>query len=318
MRRPEAPGAAELVHELAGVVDVLVENFRPGVLGRLGVTWEALSARNPRLVMASISGFGQEGPHAHRPAYASVIPRRERRDRTLDGARSAHADRSRRVVRRLRRRPARDDRDPRGALLQARATGVGDHIDIAMLDAMLGTDDYIHHAIDASSIRRLSGEYWKLADGGYVIIPGYLHHVFKRLADLYGARRRRGGGREPRGENGGAAGRDRRVPRLLRRPRRGLHRARPGRPSLGRAQVSREAIASPTARHRGTVAAVDDGAGGTRGVVQLPYRFRHSHSGVRGRSAALGEHNAEVLHEWLGLDGAAIERLASTGVLRTS
>ena len=86
----------------------------------------------------------------------------------------------------------------------------------------------------------------------------------------------------------------------------------------GELKTPEQAIASPTARHRGTVAQVDDGAGGTRGVVQLPYRFRASRSGVRGRSAALGEHNAEVLAEWLGLDAPAVARLASAGVLRTS
>jgi len=49
--------------------DVLVENFRPGVMQRLGWGWETLEARHPRLVMASISGFGQTGPYAGRPAY---------------------------------------------------------------------------------------------------------------------------------------------------------------------------------------------------------------------------------------------------------
>ena len=60
----KTPGAVVLAHDLAGVADVVVENSRPGVLDRLGITWETLAARNPRLVMASISGFGQDGPHA--------------------------------------------------------------------------------------------------------------------------------------------------------------------------------------------------------------------------------------------------------------
>src|SRR5262245_5973520 len=130
----KAPGAVELVHDLVAVADVLVENFRPGVLDRLGITWEALSARNPRLVMASISGFGQDGPHAQRPAYASII----------------HAESG--IIGRLLALEGRAPVDPivsfadydaglhatiaiLAALLQARATGVGDRIDIAMLDA---------------------------------------------------------------------------------------------------------------------------------------------------------------------------------------
>jgi CoA:oxalate CoA-transferase len=53
--------------------DVLVENFRPGALGRLGYGWEALHARYPRLICAATSGFGQTGPLADRPAYDMVV-----------------------------------------------------------------------------------------------------------------------------------------------------------------------------------------------------------------------------------------------------
>ena len=319
----KAAGAVDLVHQLAGVVDVLVENFRPGVRDRLGITWEALAARNPRLVMASISGFGQEGPHAQRPAYASII----------------HAESG--VIGRLAALDRRSPTDPivsiadydsglhatiaiLAALLQARATGIGDRIDIAMIDAMLGTDDYIHHAIDASPIRRLSGEYWRLADGGYIVIAGYLHHVFKRLADLYGiddGLPDDAGITHEASLDAKTAARRTAVAAFI-----ASFEDRPGLFTVldaaglpwGELKTPAEAIVSPTARHRGTVAEVDDGAGGTRGVIQLPYRFRASQSGVRGRSAALGEHNAEVLTEWLGLEGAEVERLAATGILRTS
>ena len=59
--------------KLLGRADVLVENFRPGVMTRLGFGWQELHARFPRLVMASISGFGQTGPYAERPAYDVVV-----------------------------------------------------------------------------------------------------------------------------------------------------------------------------------------------------------------------------------------------------
>jgi CoA:oxalate CoA-transferase len=310
-------GAVELLHDLAAAADVLVENFRPGVLARLGITWESLSARNPRLVMASISGFGQEGPESDRAAYAAVI----------------HAESG--AIGRLMKLDERPPTDPivsfadydaglhatiaiLAALLQARATGVGDRIDIAMLDAMLGTDDYIHHAIDGSPIRRLSGQYWQLADGGYIIIPGYLHHVYKRLADLFGLE---DGVAEDASLEAKTAARRAAVAAFLAsfEDRESVFTVlkTAGLP-WGVLKTPEEALASPTARHRGVVAEVDDGAGGTRGVVQLPYRFRDSETGVRGRSAALGEHNAEVLREWLALDGDRIDRLASAGVLRTS
>ncbi|MGH7213023.1 MAG: CaiB/BaiF CoA transferase family protein, partial [Acetobacteraceae bacterium] len=59
----------QVAHRLAERSDIVVENFRPGVARRLGVDYASLAAINRRLVYASISGFGQEGPLAHRPAY---------------------------------------------------------------------------------------------------------------------------------------------------------------------------------------------------------------------------------------------------------
>ena len=53
--------------------DILVENFRPGTLEKLGYSWEELHARYPRLVLASISGFGQTGPYHRQPAYDMVV-----------------------------------------------------------------------------------------------------------------------------------------------------------------------------------------------------------------------------------------------------
>ncbi|TDU84265.1 formyl-CoA transferase [Kribbella voronezhensis] len=63
-----AQGLADF-HRLARSADIVVENFRPGVTKRLGVDYETLSALNPRLIYASVSGFGQTGPYADRPGY---------------------------------------------------------------------------------------------------------------------------------------------------------------------------------------------------------------------------------------------------------
>jgi crotonobetainyl-CoA:carnitine CoA-transferase CaiB-like acyl-CoA transferase len=66
LRKPEA---VEIVHRLAACSDVFVQNFRKGVAERLGLGWEALRARNPRLVYASANGYGPEGPDAGEPAF---------------------------------------------------------------------------------------------------------------------------------------------------------------------------------------------------------------------------------------------------------
>ena len=61
-----------LVTRLAARADVVIENFRPGVAGRLGIGYETLAVRNPKLIYASISGFGQAGPDAGLPAFDLV------------------------------------------------------------------------------------------------------------------------------------------------------------------------------------------------------------------------------------------------------
>src|SRR3954447_6954636 len=68
----KAPAARDIAVTLADRADILIEGFRPGVAARLGLGYEVLSARNPRLLYVSVSGFGQEGPYAERPCTDSV------------------------------------------------------------------------------------------------------------------------------------------------------------------------------------------------------------------------------------------------------
>jgi CoA:oxalate CoA-transferase len=65
--------AVEAARRLAGGVDILVENYRPGVMRRLGLDYARLGGANPRLIYCSISGYGQTGPSADLPAYAPVV-----------------------------------------------------------------------------------------------------------------------------------------------------------------------------------------------------------------------------------------------------
>jgi CoA:oxalate CoA-transferase len=69
----KAEADREILLDLLAGADVLVENFRPGALARLGLGWDRLSERFPRLILASASGFGQTGPWASRPAYDIIV-----------------------------------------------------------------------------------------------------------------------------------------------------------------------------------------------------------------------------------------------------
>lgn len=67
------PSGKELILNLAKKSDVLVENFRPGVMDRLGLGYSALRQANPRMIYAACSGFGQKSPYAHRPAFDVIV-----------------------------------------------------------------------------------------------------------------------------------------------------------------------------------------------------------------------------------------------------
>src|SRR5437764_5996089 len=68
----KSPEGMEIFHKLVGAADVVVENYRPDVKTRLGIDYPALKAINPRLVYASISGFGQSGPYRDRPGFDQI------------------------------------------------------------------------------------------------------------------------------------------------------------------------------------------------------------------------------------------------------
>ena len=69
----KAPPDRALFERMLARADILVENFRPGTMARLGYGWDALSERHPRLIYAACSGFGQTGPLSRRPAYDMVV-----------------------------------------------------------------------------------------------------------------------------------------------------------------------------------------------------------------------------------------------------
>jgi CoA:oxalate CoA-transferase len=310
-----APGGPELVRELAARADVLVENFRPGVMAQFGLDWPNLSARNPRLVMLSISGFGQDGPMARRPAYAAVV----------------HAESG--VMRRQSELTGSPPADPRvsvadmnaalhglvgllSALLLRARTGHGQHVDVSMLEAMVATDDYAHLALDGESERDgvIANDVYEVA-GGPIVIAGDFRWVWQRLQATYGladpappgspipikAQRRREAVVAFLASFGDRA-------EVLR----ALDRADL---AFGDVKPTAEALRSPTLQARGAIARVDDRQGGQRPVVQSPYRFSGAESGVRAGPPYRGEHNGAVLREWLDLGEDAIAALVSSGVL---
>jgi len=130
----------EVLQDLLRTCDIVVENYRPGVMDRLGFTYESISAMRPEIVWCSISGFGQDGPYRDRPAYDMIV-------QALSGGMSLTGERDGKPVR---------AGVPLGdlaagmygvigilaALDRRRRTGEGDYVDIAMLDCQVSMLSY--------------------------------------------------------------------------------------------------------------------------------------------------------------------------------
>lgn len=307
-----ADGGRELLIRLAARADVVLENFRPGALGRLGVDFAALSAAHPRLVMLSISGFGQWGPESHRQAYAPVVHAESGllgRQAEIDG------EAPRDVVMAL----ADSVTALHGAIavlaaLRARdTTGHGQHIDLSMLEAMLATDDYTHYSYEGTEIWPATGTIYD-APGGPLLVSADPKHAWARLRHSHGLA-------DPDPDAPGPQKIAARAGRLREWVATFGSRAELvealERAGLAWAEVRTPGtvMRSPSAVAREVTAQVDDRHGGTRPVVRMPYRFSAASSAPAGGAAFVGEHNAEVLHDWLDLDAAAVADLTAAGVL---
>ncbi|HZT67729.1 MAG TPA: CoA transferase [Acidimicrobiales bacterium] len=307
LRQPEG---VELARRLAGVADVLIENFRPGVMARLGLGWEVLAADNPGLIMLSVTGFGPEGSDASRAAFAPVI----HAESGLIGRQAAFDQRAPSD-------PMLSIADTNAALhglvgvlsclLERQRTHRGQHVEISMLESMLATDDYAHHALDGFPMRRLGGEIWD-GPGGPLLISGEFRYVWRQLNRVLGVA-------DPAPdaplEDKILARRQAAAQWIASRPDRRSLLADLERADLAWADV-REPMASfdsPTAR--GAWTTVDDRGGGQRRVVQSPYHLSSSPTGARGGAPYRGEHNTAVLSEWLGLDAEEVAALVGSGCL---
>ncbi len=136
----KTPKGQEVLWKLIDRADVLVENFRPGVLDKLGFSYDAVSARNPRIIYTSISGYGQTGPYHTRPGYdvvaqgeSGIVDLTGEPDRQPVKVGASIAD----IVAGL--------YAYQGILLAMVArhrTGKGQRVDIALLDGMISTLTY--------------------------------------------------------------------------------------------------------------------------------------------------------------------------------
>lgn len=309
--------AINLVHQLVAETDILVENFRPGVMDRLGLGYEALRAINPRLIYCSISGYGQSGPAAERAAYAMIVHAESGFDRSL--MRYA-GDRD---------RPAAGAifvADVLGgifgysaiqtALVHRARTGVGQRIDVALMDCMLNLLVYeLQEAQFPISAPRAAYGPVRALDGDVLIAPitprnfAALCEVTEQSELANDARFKSVPGR---GANWTA------MMQVIEKWT-ARHTVRECMAALDQAGVPSAEYRDPSAAltdphllQRGAFTKVADGAGEFMGV-NAPWKMSGASTSMQRDIPAIGAHRDEVLSRVLGLSGEAISRLAEAG-----
>jgi succinyl-CoA--D-citramalate CoA-transferase len=321
------PAGQQLIAQLAGEADVLIENFRPGTLERMGLDWETLKARNPRLVLVRVTGFGQDGPLAQHPcfdgaaqAFSGVMSMTGQHDGPPTMAGVFVCDYTTALYATV---------ATLAALRARERTGEGQVVEATLIDSGLALmttaiPEYLMNGALPPRLgnrdRYLSPSHcFRSADDVWIYIVAGNDAHFPRLADAMG------------------------QPELVHDPRFSTFVARnanvdaleeiingwglelPGAVILERlheAEVPCEKVATiadvvndPQVRHRGQIVDVPHPVLGSVPFQGPALRLWSTPASIRRGAPGLGEHSEEVLGEWLGLDAAAVERLQDAGVI---
>ncbi len=315
----------EIVKRLADESDILVENFRPGVLDRLGLTYDDLSARNPGLIWASISGFGQTGVDRDRPAYDMIV-------QAISGGMGMTGEPGRSAVR---------SGIPIGdlnagmyavigalsALEERRRSGRGQYIDVSMLDCQISMLCY-QAAYHLHSGKNPGRQGWghdsiptyrgfNCANGTSLVITANTERMWQALCDVLGLAELKDDERFTLNENRYANRHElwpilegafmmraavHWVPRLL----------EAGIP-VGEVNSLEKALSNPQIVGRDMVLTLEDGGGNAARVAGNPVKMSRSRMNDHTYPPRLGGETAEILRDVLGASDEEIAKLIEGG-----
>ena len=182
-----------IFERLLASADVLVENFSPGTMHRLGYDWDSLHARFPKLVMASISGFGQTGPYRELPAYDMVV-------QAMGGVLSLTGEEG--------GPPTRVGVSigdigagmfgaigVQAAIIERQRTGVGKHVDVAMLDSQVALleNALVRYQVEGKAPGPIGSRHPSItpfgvfkAKVGHLVVAAGNDRIFPRLCEILG------------------------------------------------------------------------------------------------------------------------------------
>ena len=322
------PEGLQIILELARRADVILENFVPGVAERLSLGYKAISAANPAVVYASVSGFGQDGPYARRPGYNTIAM-------GMSGLMA------------LTGQPGDPPTRPGGsisdvaasyiafgavcaALVQRVRTGRGEHLDVSLLASSVALlpDPSAHYFSSGVAPKRVGNrnpnvtpaEAFKASDGFINVVilnPDQYEKFCRALGDEELIIEARFATNEARIANH-AEFKARVEAALARRTvNEWVDRLIAVGIASGPIYEFDQVFEDAQVRHMGMVQEVEQPGLGTVRMLGFPFAVGGSRPPVRRPAPRLGEHTREVLQE-LGISASEIQRLTSIGAVEVS
>jgi crotonobetainyl-CoA:carnitine CoA-transferase CaiB-like acyl-CoA transferase len=319
----KSPEGRAVLDRLLAKADVLVENFRPGTLGKLGLGYDTLKAKHPRLIYCSISGFGQTGPRQHEAGYDAVM-QAEGGLMSITGSAEGPPYRLGVAIADI----VSGMFAAQGitlALLARERTGRGQEVDIAMLDSVVALLTYqagIYFANNAAPPRLgnrhptiVPYETFRASDGEFVLAVGN-DEQWKRFCGVAGLD----------GDVRFATNRLRVVnydelkpildQRLRSRTRaHWMAQLNAAAVPCGSVRDLKEVFADPQLIARAMIAELQHPKAGTLNVLGTPLKLSDTPGAVRTAPPTLGEHTESVLTQDLGLTSSEVASLRAKGVV---